>query len=730
MRKHQERFLWLGISILGALTLSPALLGQSYSDSKASSPLPTDWSQHHLIFSKPATAEQARRVERDPRYWQQQSRQSPISLLETETGRVLGPEVQPLPMLLSREGQENNKDWSQDLGSGATVGATNYPAKYGFQGTTATCAGGATQPDFVVYGTGLAGSATQASIVAYDNIYSGCSIDGPVPTVYWAYNTSDGTVTTSPVFSQDGTQVAFVQTDTHGNGILVVLRWAASTTETVGDPQPLMRVLNSAYPGCTAPCMTSTFLEDASGNKNADTNSSVFYDYSNDTAYVGDDAGWLHQFSPVFKGIPTEVKSGGWPVQVNPLNPTALASPVNDYASGIVMVTDAGGFLYRVGPNTAFVATSGQLDFSFVEDGGPGIVQGPIVDSTSELVYVFAASDGSGKCIGGTDCTAVYQLAVDFPDGNKGSEAVVGASTIEPATPNPLYIGAFDSTYENSVNATGHLYVCGNTGGPPILYQVPITAGVFGTVLAAPVLANTATPCSPVTDILNPNASLGPTEWIFASAQIEGIPTGCSGGCIFNFKVTSWQASTLYTVGQEVLVPNTSGNLQVEVVTVAGTSSALEPTWHPTIGGSTTDGTVHWLDQGVLSSPVLSGWKANNKYTDGTEIVDPNDNIELVKSITGNGDSGASPPSFSLTAGGTVTVGTAPNTVTWENVGAIASADAAAAGGTSGIIIDNFVGSGTLAGASQVYFSTLSDQACGTSGTGGCAVQASQAKLQ
>jgi len=141
----------------------------------------TDWSQHHLIFSKPATAEQARRVERDPRYWQQQNRQSPISLLETETGRALGPEVQPGLTPLSLQGQENNKDWSQNLGSGATVGATNYPAKYGFQGTTATCAGGATQPDFVVYGTGLAGSATQASIVAYDNIYSGCSIDGLSP---------------------------------------------------------------------------------------------------------------------------------------------------------------------------------------------------------------------------------------------------------------------------------------------------------------------------------------------------------------------------------------------------------------------------------------------------------------------------------------------------------------------------------------------------------------------
>jgi hypothetical protein len=63
-------------------------------------------------------------------------------------------------------------------------------------------------------------------------------------------------------------------------------------------------------------------------------------------------------------------------------------------------------------------------------------------------------------------------------------------------------------------------------------------------------------------------------------------------------------------------------------------------------------------------------------------------------------------------------------------VGAIATANLPTAGGTSGMIIDNTVGSGTLAGASQLYFSTLSDQPCGTSGTGGCAAQASQAALQ
>ena len=213
MRRNQQCLIGLGISILGVLTLSPALVGQVSQDSKAAVPLPSDWSHHHVIFSKPATAEQARRVERDPRYWQQQNRLAANSG-EAEPSSVVAPALQRGPIPAASAGNQAligiNKDWSQDLGSGATVGAMNYPAKFAFQPTSATCAGGPTQPDFVVYGTGLLGSASQATVVAYDNLYSGCSGDGPVPTVYWAYNTG-GTVTTSPVFSQDGTQVAFVQ---------------------------------------------------------------------------------------------------------------------------------------------------------------------------------------------------------------------------------------------------------------------------------------------------------------------------------------------------------------------------------------------------------------------------------------------------------------------------------------------------------------------------------------
>jgi hypothetical protein len=52
----------------------------------------------------------------------------------------------------------------------------------------------------------------------------------------------------------------------------------------------------------------------------------------------------------------------------------------------------------------------------------------------------------------------------------------------------------------------------------------------------------------------------------------------------------------------------------------------------------------------------------------------------------------------------------------------------AASGGTSGIIMDNVVGSGVLAGTSEVYFSPLSTGACGAGN--GCAVQASHPCLR
>jgi hypothetical protein len=722
MTRNRQRLVRTAALILSLLGLPSVLPGQIYSqvysqfysDVRPSDPVTSDWSHQHVIFSHPATAEQATRLEKDPRYQRRQNRNS-ARLSGVATGST-GARSNTITSTISGRDGKLNRDWSRDLGSGAKLGATNYPAKYSLQTSTANCAG-APQPDFVVYGTGLVGSATQASIAAYDNLYSGCT--GTVPTVYWAYNTG-GTVTTSPVFSRDGTQVAFVQTDGAGHGMLVLLKWAASNTETIGNPMTLTRTPNVSYPGCIAPCMTTTVLADLLGTLHADTNSSVFYDYANDIAYIGDDAGWLHKIGTVFNGVPGEVRNAGWPVQLNPGAPTPLTSPVYDSGSGRVFVADAGGFLYRVGPGTASVASSAQLDFSLAE-GGTGFVQGPIVDSTAGVVYAFASSDGSGGCVGGSDCTAVYELNVNFPGGDAGGEAVVGASTFSGTAPNPLYIGAFDSAYENSADPpTGNLYVCGNTGGPPILYQVPVVSGAFGTVIAGPILSNSTTPCSPVSDVLNPNAAGGPTEWIFASAESNGTSTACAaGGCIYNFTDTPWKPLTAYSVGQEIL----DTHFQIQVVSTAGTSGSAAPGWSPIIGRSTTDATVHWLNQGGQSAFTPPAWKSNHAYALHTKILDGNKNVQFV---TTAGTSSGTIPTFSTTPGAVTSDG---GTLKWTNLGAIATTALPAAGGTSGIVIDNTVSSGTQAGASQVYFSTLSNQAC-ADGTGGCAVQASQSALQ
>ncbi len=248
MRKNRRRSLWLGVSILAVLIGSSAVLGQSVPAPEVTIPLPNDWSHRHVIFSKPATKEQAERVEKDPRYWQQRYRRElPILSPAAETGDSFSSGSSSGVKVLHSGVDASPGDWQENLGSGGGLGASNYPAKFTFLLSTANCAS-APQPDFVIYSSGLEGSSTQASIVAYDNIYSGCT--GTVPMTYWAYNTG-GQILTSPVYSDDGTQLAFVQTNTGLEGNLVLLKWAASTTEKVGSPMTLTSESTTLYASCS-----------------------------------------------------------------------------------------------------------------------------------------------------------------------------------------------------------------------------------------------------------------------------------------------------------------------------------------------------------------------------------------------------------------------------------------------------------------------------------------------
>jgi hypothetical protein len=620
--------------------------------------LATDWSHRHMIFSAPKTLMDRFRFSTEPRYVQQWVRRNSEVREDDREERERWHHAEENPI---------HGDWSVFLGNvGATVGtvgADQYPGKYSFDTTVASCAS-ATQPDFVVWNTSLAGSsgaiaaidigtfaagatanastititngantltmtaaganghtggagtgagtfnragnataratnlaaainlanngsfvgisatssgntvtviaattgvggnsitvAAQAassltwasanfedgqasgvpSIVAYDNLYSNCT--GTVPSTYWAYNTG-GTVTTSVALSFDGKQVAFVQT-VAGVANLVVLKWAANSGTPTAPVTLSSQGSASAYRSCTAPCMYAIAF---SGGAN-DTNSSPYSDFANDAIYVGDTpttpgatSASLHKFTGVFGGTPAEMTTGGWPAV---LGVEAATSPVYDPNNGQVYVADAnngtdGGFVYRVDHTAGAVIKSSELSL------GSGFVEGPILDSTNGTVYLFTSAGGA--CPGTNNF--VYQLAGNFASSATFvTSATVSGGTTCSAT-RPLYAGDFDNAYYSG--GAGHMYVCGNIGGNPTLFQVNVSAaGALGTVSTGPNVATATTTCSPVTEFYNSHAAGGAKDWIYLSVIASGrtaAQIGCptpAGGCLMSFDVTSGAA--------------------------------------------------------------------------------------------------------------------------------------------------------------------------------------------
>ena len=710
MELNSLQIVKLAAGVLGTVGVAAVLWGQQADGPRQGISLVTDWSHHHLVYSQQTGTDLSSALRNEPRYWQQWLRrngmQSPTPDQQTTDSPSTDlPATNPFPenaaAPLTTPRKRFKRDWAKSLGPGATVGAGQYPAKFSFGATSASC-GGDPQPDFVAFNTSVPGSATQASIVAFDNLYSGCT--GTVPTTYWAYNTG-GTVQTSTTLSLDGAQLAFVQSSA-GHAQLVLLKWQASTTATSTSPDPITVVTASQYPTCTPPCMTTLAF---SGGAN-DTNSSPFYDYGNDVLYAGDDSGTLHRFTPVFTtGVPSEVTTGSWPVALAP--GLKLSSPVYDSGTGRVFVgsgySGSGSQLFAVvGTTGAKAGTSTSLG------KGAGIFSGTLVDSSAGTVLAFVGNDGTTACFS-FPCGAVYQFAANFTSG-AGIKATVGLGGTF-----PLYDGTFDNTYYSSVNGTGSLYFC--SGGfsaaePPTIFRIPVTSGAMSTSsVAGPSIGTSNTACSPVTEVFNPAA--GGTDRIFASVPNGSDAAPCSSGsCVNDLIVTVWQPSTSYAVGQRILDPN---NYQ-QVVAIAGTSkSGSAPFWLDTCGAQTTpDGSVTWVNAGFLTPVAPQGWQASTIYSTGGSILDSNSNLECA--TVQNGQTGTTQPVWK-TAIGAVTSDAGQ---TWRNVGPMSSHALPVAGGASGIIMDNIVGSGVLAGASQVYFSTLSNGGCGAGN--GCAVQASQ----
>jgi hypothetical protein len=522
------------VGILGGVAFSGAHAAPQSNSVRMG--LPQDWSHRHVVFSAPSDMQVLLKIRQDPRLLHQwlkhntfgPNRVDPAATKELarsvdEQGGIdalAGPEG----AVSTSVGRKSKVDWSVSLGaSGAHIPRSMYPAKYSFDVTAAPdCIN-----DFVVFPTFVGGSATQASIVGYNQLYSTQGVVGGLcnnngPAVKWAYNTGGG-IRSSPTLSLDGTKVAFVARAT---GVVHVL--TIGTTGVNGTS-----VTAPAIPGVGNNAIDTTF--GLNGGPNV-AFSELFVDYTDDVAYVGDDAGVLHKITGMFQGVPAEVTTGGWPVTVNATVP--LTGPVFDSKSRNIFVADNSGrlsYVREVGSTSGACAVGAppcRGATVLVVSSGSAIADAPIVDSTNGRVFTETAANGASAAVIQAD-TALGNV-VTVPVGLQDAA-------------HPLHNGDFDNNYVSSPS-TGFYYVCGKAAATtnPTLYRIGFNAaGVMNPAPDAPTLrlARAAAECSPATEFLNTGA-IPQKEWLFIAVStrcgaVPIVPIGIPGGCVMSHDITS-----------------------------------------------------------------------------------------------------------------------------------------------------------------------------------------------
>ena len=761
---------WLGLPLLAVLTFSSVLLGQmsqseTSEDSQAVVHLPTDWSHHHLLFSNPATAEQLKRVQQEPRYWQQLFRRSQATPPEAESDMALPFEL-PHGSKTSTGSKSHKlkRDWSEPMGTGATVGAGQYPGKFGFDVTTSSCAN-----DFAIFNTSLAGAAGQASIIAYNNLYPGCPT-GTVPSGYFAYNTNGGTISTSVTLSPDGTQLAFVQAQ-GGVATLGLLKWAQNAASTAFSPAQLTI---STTPIQVSGCSWGFFFQTTITCTNA--YFTVAFDVGATISGGGLPGG--DTITAVNSSTQITVSQGSF---LGGSNQTLTITPQNTSSAAV------SGCSWNGATNSEVTCTSGGFTAADVgaaiilNDGFPSGEIITAVDS-AETVTVFPALPTSGPNHRGSAASGdIYVLSsLVTPANYRKCTAPCMTSITLNGSPAVTYSSPF---YDFS--GTDSLYIGDDTGklhqftgvflgtpaettsnGYPLkvataILSSPIYDSTTGTVFVASSYntANNggrihsvcaAAPCSPIGTI-TASGILGPTTTHDGSCHNPGTSgdgndmrldspvidpvagmvyaflgnDGAGNSAVIQLPMgfTSQDCGTEVKIGTASTtgVPVFAGTFDnLYYTSTGGTPSGSKPSGNLYVCGNTsgapelyqvpiTSNAMATSSNTVLpAAPALSS--GSTTCSPVAEVYNGLDYIYLSVETKGATTSPVGCPS----SAGCVMSFSVPTT-SGGSLPAATTATATESGGTSGIVIDNIVTLG-----SEIYFSTL---------TGSNAVQASQSGL-
>ena len=256
--------------------------------------------------------------------------------------------------------------------------------------------------------------------------------------------------------------------------------------------------------------------------------------------------------------------------------------------------------LYAGTLDNAYFGNTGTATFIGTPVAGTSITVGggtPYVWSTSPcssfpcvvLSATFATDAANLAAAINNTCSSTSQCHVNAANTSATASASGNVTTITNTTSSAI---AFSTTSSTSVvtlypaggttaigsgsNPTGSLWVCGNPGGNPKLYEVPITNNVLQTPsILGPTVSSATTNCSPVTEVYN--TSLSPADdWLFLSAATENatIPGGTSctngTGCVISYNVESGNPLTATAGAPEA--GGTSGISIDNVINTAGDS--------------------------------------------------------------------------------------------------------------------------------------------------------------
>ena len=728
--------------------------------------------------------------------------------LDFEVSTTLATDAANLAAAINRNLGSTALDRIVAVASGATV--TVYALT---PGSRVTLTDANTLTNFS-WGTVTAGTnGSQANIVAFNQLYSGsgtslCNLSNPE--FIFSYASGVGPVATSPGLSLGGTEISYMENDPNIGAILHVLKFGSGSTEygtsascasnnNGGATLPTCAT-NPLIPGSTSGSTATDFmlplgLVAANATTGvagaADSFSSPFTDYANDTTYVGDNNGFLYAITPTFNGTPA-YEGGNFPVHVSPspasLTPTEITATattvtvtVNNSLSIGELVTISGetngangcGAADQAALNaiqTVVSASATQFTFSGTNldqttgtgcsTAGATIIPGsnflsvPVVD-VGDTGNIFVGDSSSNfYVLTPAGATAATALALGV-NGTTNLGAINGGIRDGAIIDSTNGVGYVVTACNPSTTGEGDTGITGNTG----LVQFKFTSNTLTAVVFAGLDTGANQSC---TVAGFPNYAPTPDERYYAlgissataanNGEIIGATSGTGGQ---QLKELQFVSSTLQTTPSNNDKPQIgTNNSPISPLTEFYNSQVFTVTG---VTASTTVVTVTANNTLAANDLVtLSGVAANttNNCT-AADIAAINGGIQTVVSATATSFTfDATIPTATTGTGCTVTGATATGGPDYLFVGVnenpsavytfllpssllVGSGDAPNAvatnttdpvGGTSGMIVDN---DSTDAQASSIYFGTLatSTTVCGNTAAY-CAVKLTQSGLQ